>query len=309
MTRPSAARAASVLLAGLLMGLLLSVPSHADSVRIVDGQGDELRLERPARRILCLYGAFSEIYLAMGLGDRLVGRTKADGDIPGLEGLLSVGTHMRPSVELVVGLKPDAVVQLAGRKEAGETVVALRRHGVPVAVFKPTNFNELFEAMRAMGALAGEPGRAEALVREQSERLEAVARALKGLDERPGVFFEVRSTSLLAAGRGGIVNDIIERAGGVNAVDSPRKLVRLGEEGLMGLDPDVYVVQQGPMNRNPLPPAQRPLYAQLRAVRQGRVLNVDEGLFSRSGPRAVRAVEKLARFLHPQRIERDKDEQ
>jgi iron complex transport system substrate-binding protein len=37
-------------------------------------------------------------------------------------------------------------------------------------------------------------------------------------------------------------------------------------------------------------------------VRDGRVLVVDEALFSRPGPRSVDAVEQLARFLHPDRF-------
>jgi len=293
-----------------LVCLLFCIPALAAEdgpVEAVDGQGAAVRLAHPARRIICLYGAFGELYRDMGLGDRLVGRTKADADVPGLADLPSVGTHMRPSPEVIVGLRPDLVVQLAGRKEAGETVAALRGHGLTVAVFNPSNFEELFAAVRAMGILAGEPEAANSLEDSMRARLDAVSAALKGLDERPRVFFEVRSPDLLAAGRGGIVNDIIERAGGVNAVDSPRRIARLGEEGLIGLDPDAYVVQEGAMNRNPLPPAQRPVYAELRAVRQGRVLTVDEGLFSRSGPRAVEAVERLAAFLHPDRMTKHKE--
>lgn len=304
-----------------LLLLFAAGPARAESLRVVDGQGTEVNLEAPAQRVICLYGAFSELFVAMGLKDRLVARTLADEDLPALAALPSVGTHMRPSLELIVGLHPDLVIQLAGRKEAVQTVDALRRHGLRVAVFDPANFDELFQAIQAMGTLAGAPERSQALVQALSGRLAAVAECLKdpektsdnGLDRTPGtrprVFFEVRSPSLLAAGRGGIVNDIIVRAGGENAVDSERKIVRLGEEGLIGLDPDVYVVQQGPMNRNPLSPKDRPLYSQLRAVARGRVLVVEEGQFSRPGPRAVQAVERLASFLHPEKMCNHKDQQ
>ena len=271
----------------------------AQPVQAVDGQGTVIRLEHPARRVVCLYGAFAELFQAMDLSDRLVARTTADAQVPGLEHLPSVGTHMRPSMELVVGLKPDLVIQLAGRSQAADAVAALRRHGLVVAVYNPTNFEELFAAIRSMSALSGAPRRAEQLVASMQARLDAVARHLGDVTQRPKVFFEIRSQSLLAAGRGGIVDDVIRRAGGDNALNSQKKIVRLGEEGLYGLDPDVYVVQRGPMNKNPLHPSQRPLYAQLRSVRQGRVLIVDERLYSRPGPLTVRAVEELAAFLHP----------
>ncbi|BBD07745.1 ABC transporter substrate-binding protein [Desulfovibrio ferrophilus] len=289
--------------------LLLGTPAFADPVEIVDGQGSVIRLEAPARRVICLYGAFSELFVSMGQNDRLVARTKADASIPTLAHLPSVGTHMRPSLELIVGLRPDVVIQLAGRKEAVQTVDALRKHGLNVAVFNPTTFGELFEAIKAMGTLVGAPGSAQLLIDNMTLRLSALANCLEKLKDRPRIFFEVRSPSLLAAGRGGIVNDIIERAGGDNAVVSERKIVRLGEEGLIGLDPDVYVVQEGAMNRNPLPLIKRPLYSQLRAVKQNRTLLVDESLFSRPGPRAVDAVEHLAGFLHPEIMCNQKDPQ
>jgi iron complex transport system substrate-binding protein len=53
------------------------------------------------------------------------------------------------------------------------------------------------------------------------------------------------------------------------------------------------------MNKNPVPPGERPHFATLAAVRAGRVHIVDERLYSRPGPRSVDAAEELARILHP----------
>lgn len=292
----------STIAAAALCALLVPLMSlaQAQSVATMDGQGTPIRLEAPAKRIICLYGAFSELFQAMNAGDRLVARTTADAAIPGLAHLPAVGTHMRPNIELVVGRRPDLVVQLSGRSQAIDAVRALRKHGLSVAVYNPRNFKELFATIRSMGALAGVSAQAEALVMEMARRLDAVGSRLGGFAKRPKVFFEIRARSLLAAGHGGIVDSVIRAAGGENAVDSNKKIVRMGEEGLYGLNPDVYVVQRGPMNRNPLHPSRRPLYAQLRAVREGRVLEVDEHLFSRPGPQVVRAVEALAAFLHPE---------
>jgi iron complex transport system substrate-binding protein len=103
-----------------------------------------------------------------------------------------------------------------------------------------------------------------------------------------------------------MVNDIIERAGGVNCLTSPKKIVRLNLEAVIAADPEIYVVQQGPMNPNPEKVNDRPHYAILRAVQAGRVLVVDEQLYSRPSPGAVEAVAQLARFLHPARFPEEK---
>ncbi len=114
------------------------------------------------------------------------------------------------------------------------------------------------------------------------------------------MFFEVRYPNLLGAGQQSIVNDVILKAGGTNCLPNDKKLVRINIETLVGYDPDVYVVQKGPMNRNPGNPKDRSNFQLIKAVRDGRVLLVDEYLFSRPGPRSVDAAEQLAAFLHPQ---------
>ena len=73
-------------------------------------------------------------------------------------------------------------------------------------------------------------------------------------------------------------------------------------EALIKRDPEVYIIQKGPMNRNPSLPSERPHFHVLDAVKEGRVLVVDEQAFSRPGPRSIEAVEELARFLHPERF-------
>lgn len=282
-----------------LLCLLLPLSASAQ-VSITDDAGDAITLEAPAARVISLYGAFNEIIAAMDLTDRLVARTRADELPPEITALPSIGTHMRPNVELILGLRPDLVFQMAGRRAAaGEAVAALRAKGITVAVFEIHTFNGLFSAITRMGVLLGAEGKAEELISSMQSRLDAVTQAIGTVQQGPSVFFEVRYPNLLAVGRGSMVNDVIRAAGGANCVDSPRKLVRLNEEELLRLDPDVYVVQQGPMNPDPLPPSERPHFRTLAAVQSGHIYTVDEQLFSRPGPRSVDAVEELAAALYP----------
>ena len=146
---------------------------------------------------------------------------------------------------------------------------------------------------------------AETLVGAMKAKLAEVARRVAGRQPLR-VFFEVRYQNLLGAGRGSLVNDIITRAGGVNIVDSPQKLSSYNLEALLQADPEVYIIQQGPMNRSPEDIYGRPYFQELQAVRRHRVLVVEESLFSRPGPRSAEAVEQLARFLHPEAWEKGK---
>lgn len=280
----------------LLSALLLPPPAWA-AVAVHDDRGHTAVLQQPARRIVPLYGTFSALVAALGAQETLVARTAAD-ENPSLPADLPVvGTHMAPNIELIAALQPDIVLQLAGRKEAATQSDSLRKLGFVVLDLNVASFDDLFRITRLLGQALDRNAEAEALCAQWQARLEAVRASLAGAAP-VRVFYEVRYPNLLAAGRDSIVNDIIEHAGGVNVVSQARKLVRLNEEALLAAAPDAYILQRGPMNSMPEPPDRRPHFQSLKAVRQGRVLWVEEERFARPGPASIDAVEELARWLH-----------
>ncbi len=252
-----------------------------------DDGGTTIQLPAPAKRIVALYGAFNDMLLEMELGNRIVARTKAD-TRPELAALPVIGTHMRPNFEKVAALHPDLILQFEGRQEAHDQVQRLRALGLKVAVFHGANFADMFRIMKSIGVLTGEEAKAEACV--------AIMQKREG-KKRPRIFFEIRFPNLLAAGSASMAAAIIEAAGGVNAVSLPERVARLNEEELIRIAPDSYLIQKGPMNASPLPLTERPHYKTLSAVKENRVLVVDEALFSRPAPGAIQAAEELAAWL------------
>lgn len=282
----------------LLLAGLNPVPARAAPIEVVDDTGVTLTLDKPATRIIALYGAYNELLLALDARGLLVARTVADAHLPELAGLPAIGTHMRPNAELIVAQKPDLVLQLAGRREALLQTEALRKLGINVLTFEMDSFDKMFDVLEKLGRLTGRERKAAGLILDWRARL-ATLRARHAGEKPVRVFYEVRYPNLLAAGQGSIVNEIIAVAGGENVVADDKKLVRFNEEALILADPDAYLIQKGPMNPGPQPLSGRAHYRDLRAVRTGRVLVVDEDRFARPGPRAVEAAEGLERWLHP----------
>lgn len=243
-----------------------------------------------------LYGAFIDILAGMGLAERITARTEADPVPAGSAAVPVIGTHMRPNLERVLAVKPDLILQLDGRGEARESAGQLAGLGLPVAVFSVSDFPGLFETIRRVGVLTGSEAAATALAEGLTRRLADVAARIPA-GGRPTVFFEARSGSLLAAGAGSMVDAVITAAGGKNAVTTEKKLVRLSDEELLRLAPAVCLTQRGPMNPEARSMAQRPEYAALPCVRDGRAFLVDEARYSRPGPGSVAAVEELAMRL------------
>jgi iron complex transport system substrate-binding protein len=274
----------------------------AESVEIIDDLGQKIVLAKPAGRIIPLYGAYAEMLFSIGAGDVVLARTQADVFPPALALLPSVGTHMNPNVEMILGLKPDLVIVSSSRRQETPEITRLADSGIPVAVFSPKTFDEIFAVIEKLGSISGREQEAAAFSANLAARLGAVRDKLTGVQTRPRVFFEIRAEPLTGAGHGSIVNEILKAACAQNILDSDKAIVQYSLEALLFQDPDFYIVQQGPMNKGPAPPGQRTHFERLKCVREGKVLSADEFIFSRPGPRCVDAVEQLAAALHPERF-------
>ncbi len=277
--------------------MLVSFGIAGAQVCVTDDFGRDVVLDKPARRIVALYGSFNEILFAMGQGELLVARTAADDYPAEIVKLPSIGTHMRPNAEMIASLNPELVLQMSGRPQAISVLKPLEEFGISTAVFRVASFNDLYSVIERLGVLTGKMNAAGSLVERMRKRLKAVDRMISSFKAKPEVFFEIRYPNLLGAGRGSIVNDIIKKAGGENCLKSNKKIARIGEEELMRLNPRFYIYQKGHMNPSPVSPARRKLFSMLEAVRKDRVHEVDESVFSRPGPRNVKAVEILASIL------------
>jgi iron complex transport system substrate-binding protein len=298
-----------VKLIGLVSILALSLAicsfaGPAQSVEIVDDLGQKIVLDKPAERIIPLYGAFAEMLFSIGAGKAVIARTQADAYPPEVALLPSVGTHMNPNVEMILGLKPDLVIVSSSRREETPEISRLLDSRIPVAVFSPKTFKEIFSVIERLGSISGHEKQASAFSENLAARLKAVRDKLTGIETRPKVFFEIRAEPLTGAGRGSIVDEILKAAGAQNAVDSDKAIVQYSLEALLLQDPDFYVLQRGPMNKNPIPPEKRAHFDRLKCVRDGKVIIADEFSFSRPGPRCVDAVEQLAAALYPERFEK-----
>ena len=266
---------------------------------IVDDAGNTITLAAPATRIVPMYAAFSQMLVHIGKGATIAARTNNDDAAP--QHAPVIGTHMRPNLEVAVALAPDLVLIPLGREEADQAAQHMERLGFAVARFRLDSFEAVFACMQRLGVLTGAEEEATQRIAALRQRLAAVAVRWQGANHKPSVFFEIRYPNLLGAGAGGMLHDVLSHAGGRNVLEGhTQAMVRVNEETLPALDPDVYIMQQGPMNKAALPPTQRPHFQALRAITSGRWLAVPEHLFSRPGPQSVDAVEALHQFFYPQ---------
>jgi iron complex transport system substrate-binding protein len=234
-------------------------------------------------RIVVLYPAVSPVLVELGASDKVVGTTRNDHVF---KGVVKVGSHLRPNIELLNALSPDLIIAGSRRAFPEEMKERVR---ADIFYYDPATLDEILAKIERIGIMLKREDEAERLIAGLRKKLSGI----KPLNSQPSVIYEVMAEPLKVAGKRSIVTSIVRTAGGRNLVSVNKKHVSVSAEKIIKLQPDFYIFQVGPMNKNPLPPEERPFYRSLRS----RFIRVNELEFARPGINAFDAAVKLNRIF------------
>ena len=283
----------------------------ADPVKVsgivVDDLGDTLRLPSPPQRIVSLAPSNTELLFAMGLGDRVVGVTDVCNYPAAADAIDKVAGYSTLNAELIVAVAPDLAVAARGNDLEG--LQTLRDLDIPVFALAISSVEELFSAIERLGRLCDGVPEATALATRLRRRVEAVDARVRAAAGRPGAIWCYWGDPVYTTGKGTMIDNLIQRAGGRNvARAAPGSWPQVSVESVLSWSPDVIVTSYLP--KGPESMADELLRLQtmvgwkaLPAVRSGRVHYLDADIMSRPGPRSVDALEILVSLLHPQEKE------
>ena len=277
-------------------------------IRFTDARGKEIVLEKPAERIISLYSAHTENLFALGAGDRLIGGSNSE--VYPEEALLLPVYHYREDPEKVIAAMPDLVlVRPMIERVVPEYIEALERAGLTVASLYPDTAEEFDEYILTLARITDTVPQAELLLADRTERIAAIAQSIEGL-KPVNVFVETSASPLRTLTADALAAVNVTLAGGQSvAQDAPEnpgssmveypieKLIEKGEQI------DVYVAQLGGMNK--LVTLEdiltRSGYMAIRAVREGRILIIDEKLIASPTFRQLDGIELLAEIFNQAR--------
>ncbi len=292
-----------LLLVSLILVLTLALSGCAalnilqPNIVVTDDLGREVRLERVARRIVSLAPSNTEMLFALGIEEKVVGVTDICDYPAGATAKEKVGSFATPSVEKIVGLRPDLVVAASLHRTAGEQLAAL---GIPVIVLNAESIQGVLANAELLGRVAGAERGAQRVKRQINDDIRIVDERLKTVtnEQRPLVYYEVWSSPIMTAGPNTFLHELITRAGGINlgataATDWPT----LSLEELLTRQPQVMVYGHAAETVEQV--KQRPDWGSIPALRDGRVYLVDENLILRPGPRIGQGIRLLSSRLHP----------
>lgn len=242
------------------------------------------------KRIVTLAPSITEIVIALGAGDRLVGVSQFD-ELEQVKSLPRVGGFIDPSIEAVLALHPDLlIVQPAPGNQA--PVQKLAELGVPVLALPLHSVEETLTSMRAVGRVLGKAKEAEALCRD-IERMREQIRAKAKAQPKVRVLIVYEWQPLVVAGPGSFADELMKDAGAINAAqssDSPYPMYAV--EAAVAAKPELIIDAA----HDPTPAEKLRRLSGLKEARWERIPNED---LMHPGPNLGRALEGLYALIHP----------
>ncbi len=261
-----------------------------------------------AKRIVSVAPSITEILFRLGLGDRVVGRTKFCKFPPEAQSLPHVGGHLDLNIEALVVLKPDLVITL---QENAELRKSLRELSIDSLTVSHQTIDGILDSIDQLGRQFGAEKKARRVLADIRSRIRAVEEKTAGRD-RPRVMVAVYRSAgsgkledVNAAGADGYYDEMIAMAGGQNVCrQGTVRFPIISNEGILWMNPDVIIdivppPDKGKLDRQTIL-ADWQQVAEVAAVRHGRVHVLDNDFAYIPGPRFVELVERMARLLHPE---------
>jgi iron complex transport system substrate-binding protein len=256
-----------------------------------------------AERIVSLAPNLTEILLALGLDEQVVGVTLHCNYPPAAAEKSKVGTFWQPNIEAVIAAKPDLVIALEFTQQR-DIVERLTRIGYDCLTVNVDKVGELFQAIERIGFATGKATQATELAYHLRTKLNQLS-ALMATKERLRVLWVIDRDPLRVAGRDTFVNELVELAGGENAIGATvHKYPPIGSEQVIVCAADVII--EPAMAGEGLAEQQKTAlehwcrFKNVPAVANQRVYVIPPDTVCRLGPRLYEGVEMVARCLRPE---------
>jgi len=264
---------------------------------LVDASGVEWALGRPPRRIVSLIPSTTETLCALGLADALVGVTaycREPAEVTRTK--TKIGGEKDPDLEAIRALAPDLVVANV-EENVREHIERLRAWAIPVWVTYPRTVADGLRLIRELGEVTGTRRRADEILGELEplyERVRGAAAAHPPVE----VFYAIWRDPYMTVGADTYVHDMLAVCGGRNVFDDrPERYPTVTLDEVAARRPGVILLPDEPFRFRRVHAKDFERYADVPAVRDGRIRLVDGKPFSWHGPRIAQALRTIPALL------------
>ncbi len=259
----------------------------------VEGANGSITLAAAPKRIVSISPTATEMLFAVGAGAQVVAvddqsTYPADAPKTDLSGF-------EPNLEAIAGFAPDLVI---ASNDPKDLVAGLEKLKIPTLLLPAAEtLDDTYAQIATLGRATGHAADADALVGDMKARVEQLIAGLPKRTEKLTYYHELDDTLFTATSKT-FIGHIYELAGLENIADAADAdgsgYPQLSVEYLLQQDPDlIFLADTKCCGQTPEKVAARPGWGQLKAIKGGDVVGLDDDIASRWGPRVVDFLEAV----------------
>jgi iron complex transport system substrate-binding protein len=274
-----------------------TAPAEPEFPVTVEADNGPVTLEEEPDAIVSLSATATESLFAIGAGEQVLAvddqsNFPADAPVTDLSGF-------EPNVEAIAGYEPDLVI---AAYDPGGLVDGLERLDIPVLLQDAApNLDAAYEQIETLGAATGNVEGAETVVESMQTEIEELVASVPGA-QGTTVYHEL-GPDFYSATSETFIGSVYGLFGLVNIADAAAEADAGGYPQLTG----EYIVSESPAlivladttccQQTAETVSKRPGWAQIEAVANENIVEADDDIASRWGPRTVDFVELIAKSL------------
>ena len=240
--------------------------------------------EKKYDRIVVLDPAVVEMVYLLGGEDKLVGIAKLERSKiwpeEKTEKVESVGTFINPSLEKIIALKPDLVIESFHSSDAIDK--SLSSNNIEIIKIQANSIEDIFKNFQKVAKILGKEKEAEKIIAEKRQKIEEI----KKIDttEKKGLFI-LAPTPMRVFGKGTLPNDIMEMLNIKN--------IAAGMEGMSPTLTPEYIIKANPdiiltFVKNPQEIVKaNPQIKDISAIKNNKFVVLETGQILRGSPRMI----------------------
>jgi len=256
----------------------------------------DLTLEARPERIVSLSPTATEMLWAIGAGAQVVAVDEYSTHPQEAADLGTALSGFEPNIEAISGYDPDLVIV---SYDPGSLVEQLGSLGIPVFMAPAVaDLDGVYAQIGEIGALTGNASGAASVVEDMQSRIDA---AFGSTDVAGQTYFYELDDTLYSLTSRTFVGSLMDRFGLVNIADGVEEgndYPQLSAEVVVTADPDwIFLADTKCCGQTAETVAARDGWSGLSAVANGRIVELDDDVASRWGPRIVELIEAVAAAL------------
>ena len=246
------------------------------------------------KSIVALSPSAAEILFAVGAGDQVAAVSEFT-DYPAEAAAKPVvggfdGKTL--SIETIMSFKPDLVYLTEGMHNF--LIATLESNGIAYYISKGESIASVEQEILDVGKITGHEKEAKKVVDDMEKKLK---KATKKAVAPVKVYYEVWNAPYMSVGTTSFIHDVIVKAGGENIfADLTDAYPMVSEETIIAREPEIILVPSSSgMEASAV--GLRKGWADIPAVKNGKVFVVDDNVYTRPGPRIADVVLELSEKL------------